>query len=325
VKNVDSTIDLPALYNSMLRIRRAEEAIANRYHEQEMRCPVHLCIGQEAIAAGVCANLVTSDVVFGNHRSHGHYMAKGGGLNTMMAEIYGKATGCCGGRGGSMHLIDNAAGFAGAVPIVGGTVPLAVGAGWSFKLKRQELVSVVFFGDGCFEEGVLHEAMNFAVLKKIPTIFVCENNGMSVCTPLTERQPVRPISGIAKAHGLNVYTGDGNDVVEVARLAGQAVEKARSGEGPQFLEFKTYRWLGLVGHELDDDLGYRPDETQQFREDHCPIKRAGKELSQNFGWSDKDFAIMEHNIKVEVEAALQFSFDSPYPEPQTSGDHTYAE
>ncbi|MBF0192944.1 MAG: thiamine pyrophosphate-dependent dehydrogenase E1 component subunit alpha [Magnetococcales bacterium] len=309
----------------MLRIRRAEEAIANRYHEQEMRCPVHLCIGEEAISAGVCANLTTPDVVFGNHRSHGHYMAKGGDLNAMMAEIYGKATGCCGGRGGSMHLIDNAAGFSGAVPIVGGTVPLAVGAGWSFKLKQEEHVSVVFFGDGCFEEGVLHESMNFAALKNIPTIFVCENNGMSVYTPLAERQPIRSISGVAKAHGLGVYTGDGNDVVEVAHLAGEAVAKARRGEGPQFLEFKTYRWLGHVGHEFDDDLGYRPNETPKFREDRCPLKRAAEELTQKFGWSQKDFATLEENVKAEVEASFQFSFASPDPKPQTSGDFTYAQ
>ncbi|MBF0357348.1 MAG: thiamine pyrophosphate-dependent dehydrogenase E1 component subunit alpha [Magnetococcales bacterium] len=308
----------------MLRIRRAEEAIAMRYHEQEMRCPVHLCIGEEGIAAGVCANLAVEDVVYGNHRSHGHYLAKGGSLNTMIAEIYGKADGCCGGRGGSMHLIDNSAGFAAAVPIVGGTVPLAVGAGWAFKLKQQKNVSVVFFGDGCFEEGVLHEAMNFAALKKIPVLFICENNGMSVYTSLDQRQPGRPMTGIAKAHGLEVYSGDGNDVQEVARLTSEAVAKSRRGDGPQFLEFRTYRWLGHVGHEVDDDLGYRPDESVEFREARCPLKKAGAELIEKFGWGDDDFAALEKTVNQEVKAAFKFSSASPDPKPESRGDYSYA-
>ena len=157
-----NTLSSVEYHRAMLRIRLVEQAIAERYAEQQMRCPMHLCIGQEAIAVGVCAALQPDDKVFSNHRAHGHYLAKGGSLKAMLAELYGRATGCCGGRGGSRHLIDLDAGFMGATPIVGGTVPLAVGSAWAARLQRQPRVTVVFFGDGCFEEGVVHESLNFA-------------------------------------------------------------------------------------------------------------------------------------------------------------------
>ncbi len=193
----------------MLRIRRVEEVLADRYAEQEMRCPMHLCIGQEAIAVGVCAVLNNRDKVFSNHRAHGHYLAKGGDLDAMVAELYGKSTGCAGGRGGSMHLIDLQVGFMGATPIVGGTVPLSVGSAWADQLLDNDQVTVVFFGDGCFEEGVMHESLNFAALHQLPVIFVCENNDFSVYTHRNERQPDRPIYKIAEAHGLSAAVMDG--------------------------------------------------------------------------------------------------------------------
>jgi TPP-dependent pyruvate/acetoin dehydrogenase alpha subunit len=321
----DTPSDLPALYHGMLRIRRLEEELAKRYSQQEMRCPMHLCIGEEAIAVGLCAQLTAQDLIFGNHRSHGHYLAKGGDMNTLVAEIYGKETGCCGGRGGSMHLIDPKAGFSGSVPIVGGTVPLAVGASWAFKLKKEQHVAAVFFGDGCFEEGVLHESMNFAALKKIPVLFICENNGLSVYTPIQERQPDRPISDIAKAHGLQIYTGNGNNVQEVAQLSQEAVKQARNGGGPQFLELSTTRWLGHVGPDPDDDLGYRPHETDQYRKSLCPLKLAQSQLQQSLGWKTGDFDQLEKTVQIEVDAAFQFTFDSPNPRPETRGDLSYAQ
>lgn len=325
METVGNPIDLPVLYRCMLRIRRVEEALAQRYSEQEMRCPMHLCIGEEAIAAGVCASLMAVDTVFGNHRSHGHYLAKGGDLNSLIAEIYGKSSGCCGGRGGSMHLIDTKAGFLGAVPIVGATVPLAVGAGWAAKIKKTDHVAVVFFGDGCFEEGVMHESMNFSVLKKLPVIFVCENNGMSCFTPIKERQPDRPIRGIAAAHGLGVFKADGNNVLVVAESSAQAVACARRGEGPQFLEFQTNRWMGHVGPDADDELGYRRDEPPLFRQSRCPIKRARTDLEQRLGWVERDFEKLEQSIHDEIEEAFRFAADSPPPDPRTRADHTYAE
>lgn len=325
METVDNPTDLPALYRCMLRIRIVEEVMAQRYSEQEMRCPMHLCIGEEAIAAGVCAALTTQDDVFGNHRSHGHYLAKGGDLKRLIAELYGKATGCCGGRGGSMHLIDQSVGFLGAVPIVGATIPLAVGTGWAAKLRKTTQVSVVFFGDACFEEGVLHEAMNFSVLKKIPVVFVCENNGMSCFTPIKERQPDRPIHGIAAAHGLGVWTGDGNNVLTVVAHAVEAVARARRGEGPQFMEFQTNRWRGHVGPDPDDELGYRPDETPELRESRCPLKHARADLEQRLGWVARDFDALDQSIRLEVDEAFQFALESPFPDPRTRADYTYAE
>ena len=325
METVATPTDLPALYRCMLRIRRVEEALAKRYSvEQEMRCPMHLCIGEEAIAAGVCAPLTAKDVVFGNHRSHGHYLAKGGDLNQLIAEFYGKSTGCCGGRGGSMHIIDQKAGFLGAVPIVGATIPLAVGTAWAAKIRKTADVSVVFFGDGCFEEGVMHEAMNFSVLKKLPVIFACENNEMSCFTSIKVRQPDRPIHGIAAAHGLRVFSGDGNDVLEVAENSAEAIARARRGEGPQFLEFHTNRWLGHVGPDLDDDLGYRPHETPEMRQSRCPIKRARVDLEQQLGWAEGDFEKLEQFIHAEIEGAFRFSADSPAPDPRTRADYVYA-
>ena len=230
----ETTVDVYQLYYRMLRIRRIEEAIAEHYRQQEMRCPTHLCIGQEAIAVGICAHLNVEDKVFSNHRGHGHYLAKGGDLRRLLAELYGFAEGCSGGRGGSMHLTDPAAGFIASTPIVGGTVPLACGYAWAEQIKKTGNVVVIFFGDGCFEEGVLHETMNFAVLKKLPLLFVCENNQYSVMTPLAERQPEREIYKIALAHGMQAVNGDGNRVDQVYTLAQSAVAKLRSGFGPQF-------------------------------------------------------------------------------------------
>ena len=259
-----TTEELVSLFRSMWRIRLIEETLAKRYAEQEMRCPMHLCIGQEAIASGVCAALNPDDVVFSNHRAHGHYLAKGGDLKAMVAELYGRSTGCCGGRGGSMHLIDQRAGFLGATPIVGGTVPVAVGAAWAARLKGEKKVGVAFFGDGCFEEGVIHESMNFAVLYKLPVLFVCENNNFSVYTPLRERQPARPIHVVAQAHGCGAWHSDGNDVEAVYALAREAVHRARAGEGPSLIEVKLTRYYG---HFEGDAQTYRDmDELKEMRE-----------------------------------------------------------
>ena len=177
------------LYYQMLRIRMVEEAIADLYAQQDMRCPIHLCIGQEAVAVGVCAALAADDYVLSGHRSHGHYLAKGGNLPAMLAEFYGKVTGCCQGKGGSMHLVDLAAGFLGAVPIVGSTMPIAVGTALASVMRGESRVTAVFFGEGATEEGVFHESLNFAALQKLPVVFVCENNLYSVYSPLAVRQP----------------------------------------------------------------------------------------------------------------------------------------
>lgn len=313
-----------ALLRSMLRIRRVEEALADRYAEQEMRCPMHLCIGQEAIAVGVCAALSENDVMFSNHRAHGHYLAKGGNLNAMIAELYGRSTGCCGGRGGSMHLIDLAVGFMGATPIVGGTVPLAVGSAWASSLKNEKRVSVVFFGDGCFEEGVVHESLNFAALHKLPIIFVCENNGFSVYTRLNERQPNRPIYRIAEAHGMTATIGDGNDIEEVLSIAKTAVDNARQGNGPQFIELSTYRWREHCGPDFDDGLNYRSTlEIENGLKDN-PIDKFATRLKERNLLSQSDIDGYEAEIQKEIIDAFEFALSSAKPSTKDSGERIYA-
>jgi len=313
-----------ALYRSMLRIRRVEEAVAKRYIEQEMRCPMHLCIGQEAIAVGICGALVNNDMMFSNHRAHGHYLAKGGNLNAMIAELYGRSTGCCGGRGGSMHLIDTDVGFMGATPIVGGTVPLAVGSAWAAALKGENRVCVVFFGDGCFEEGVVHESMNFASLHRLPVLFVCENNEFSVYTRLAERQPDRSIYRVAEAHGVTAYAGDGNDVEAVLAIALTAVDKARQGMGPQFIELKTYRWREHCGPNFDDDLEYRSAPEIENGLNDCPVAWMEKCLAQsnpNFSTENNRFEV---EISEEIARAFDFALASSKPSIKDAGERLYA-
>lgn len=312
------------LFRSMLRIRRVEETLANRYIEQEIRCPVHLCIGQEAIAVGVCAALAPSDPIFSNHRAHGHYLAKGGNLNAMVAELYGRATGCCGGRGGSMHLIDLDVGFMGATPIVGGTVPLAVGSAWASSLKQTGQVTAVFFGDGCFEEGVIHESMNFAALHKLPVVFICENNGFSVYTERDERQPDRPIHRVAEAHGITAFSGNGNDVEEVLSISEQAIGNARRGMGPQFLEFRTYRWREHCGPNFDDDLNYRSAHEIMAGTSDCPISGYAAKLKQEDETFCREIERYETEILVEIAAAFEFALSSEKPSIENARGKVYA-
>jgi len=312
------------IYYKLLRIRRIEEAIANKYSEWKMRCPVHLSIGQEAIPVGLSEHLSKDDHVYSNHRSHGHYFAKGGNLKRMIAELYGKETGCCGGRGGSMHLIDLDVGFMGSTPIVGGTVPLAVGDAWSAKLKGEERITVVYFGDGCFEEGVLHESMNFAALHKLPVVFVCENNGYSVYTQLNQRQPSRKIIDIPKAHGIQTHTADGNDVLDVINSSKNAIKLARNGNGPQFFEFRTYRWLEHCGPNDDDDLGYRPLGELQTWKDKCPVDKLEKHIEKIDSDCKKRFQALEDEIESEIKKAFEFAEKSKEPNIEHMGLHVYA-
>ncbi len=308
------------LYRMMLRIRLTEEEVAARYAQQEMRCPVHLCIGQEGIAAGVCAALERHDKVFSNHRAHGHFMAKGGDMGRMIAEFYGRSGGCCGGRGGSMHLVDVGAGFMGSTPIVGGTVPLATGMAWAQKLQCSDAISVAFFGDGCFEEGVVHESLNFAALHRLPLIFICENNEFSVYTHLRERQPRRAIHEVAAAHGWSAHHGDGNDALGVHTATVAAVERARGGGGPQFLEFSTYRWREHCGPDFDEHLGYRSETAIASGRAACPIERLRRGLSL----SDADQQAMEDCIRQEITGAFEFALASPAPTPEDARNSLYA-
>lgn len=314
-----------ALYERMLRIRLLEQRIVDLYPEQQMRCPVHLCIGQEAVSAGVCASLRRTDRVYSTHRSHGHYVGKGGNLKAMLAEIYGKATGCCRGKGGSMHLLDLSVGYMGSAPIVGATIPVAVGSAFASRAQRTDEVTATFFGEGATEEGVFHEAVNFAVLKELPVVFVCENNLYSVYSPMSVRQPEgREVYALAAGHGLPSFKADGNDVAEVYRLAGEAVERARAGQGPTFLEFTTYRWREHCGPNFDNDIGYRTEAEYQAWRKLCPLERAERELRAAGALDDRRRAVLESSIRAEIDEAVRFAKESPFPPAEQMEEHVYA-
>jgi len=309
----------------MMRIRMIEEAIADRYSEQEMRCPVHLCIGQEAIAVGVCANLDGRDYVLSAHRSHGHFLAKGGDLKAMLAELYGRATGCSGGKGGSMHLVDLACGFLGATPIVGSTIPIAVGVALTAQMRRESRVAVSFFGDAAVEEGVFHEALNFAALKKLPVVFVCENNLYSVYSDLSVRQPSnRELFELAAGHGVPSFKGDGNDVFAVYEIAHRAVNRARGGGGPTFLDLTTYRWREHCGPYYDHEFGHRTETELEAWKARCPVSRLQDDLRRRAIISDADIREMLDTIRSEIEEAFLFARQSPYPPAESLGKDIFA-
>jgi pyruvate dehydrogenase E1 component alpha subunit len=291
-----------------------------------MRCPVHLSIGQEAVAVGVCTHLSKKDWVMSAHRSHAHYLAKGGDLKAMFAELYGKATGCTGGRGGSMHLVDLRAGFLGAVPIVGSTIPIAVGAAWGARMQGRERVVVAFFGEAATEEGAFHEALNFAQLKRLPVVFVCENNFYSVYSPLSVRQPAgREIFELAKGHGVESRQGDGNDLLAVLGLARWAIDQARRGQGPIFLEFKTYRWREHCGPNYDNDLGYRSEAEFFYWKKKCPVEHFERVLKERHIFGETEIQAIQEAIAAEIDDAVEFGKRSPFPDASDLGTFTYAE
>jgi pyruvate dehydrogenase E1 component alpha subunit len=306
----------------MLRIRLVEEAIADHYAEGEMRCPVHLSIGQEAIAVGVCEALTTADKVYSTHRSHAHYLAKGGDLKRMLAEICGKEAGCVGGRGGSMHLMDVSKGMMASIPIVASSIPVAVGSALADKRMRTGKVTVAFIGDASIEEGVFHESANFAVLHSLPVIFVCENNLYSVYTHLDQRQPDRPLTNIAAAHGMTAAHGDGNDVLACFKLAGEAVARAREGGGPTFVLLDSYRWREHCGPSFDNHIGYRTESEFQEWEKRCPIRRLRAQLEDALP-AESEQAIRAE-IVAEIEGARAFARSTPLPDASTAGLHVYA-
>jgi TPP-dependent pyruvate/acetoin dehydrogenase alpha subunit len=303
------------LYYDMLRVRLIEEAIGEHYREQEMRCPVHLGIGQEAIAVGVCANLNRQDYVMSNHRSHLHYLAKGGDIKAMLAEIYGKSTGCSRGKGGSQHLIDIEAGFLGATPIVGSIIPVAVGVAFGVSMKNEERVVVVFFGDAAVEEGAFSESLNFASLKKLKIIFVCENNLYSVYTHIRERQPInRSNVDIAIAHGVCGFEADGNDVMEVYESMSRTIEDVRRGLGPAYVEYKTYRWREHCGPNFDNDLGYRTEAEYLAWRKRCPIESFENQLKEEEVLAEVEINHIKAEIESEIEEAFAFAKNSEFPD-----------
>ena len=301
------------LFKSIYRIRKTEEEIANNYKDQEMRCPVHLSIGQESVATGVCSALDKKDKIISTHRAHAHYLAKGGNLNAMIAEIYGKKTGCVNGLGGSMYLQDKNAGVVAAVPIVGSNIAIGTGVAYKsiFDNKKKKYLTVIFFGEGATEEGIFNESINFAAIHNLPILFVCENNLYSVYTSLKDRHSKkRNIKKIVQNYGIESHSIDGNDVTKVYSITEKLVKKIKKKEKPIFVEFKTYRWLEHCGPNWDDHLHYRPKGEVAKWLKKCPLKLIEQKLSKKFRINtDK----IKESIDQEVFKAFNFAKKSPLP------------
>lgn len=303
---------LKKLYYDMLRIRLVEEKLADWYNCGLIKAPVHLSIGQEAVAVGVMAALRPEDKIVSTHRCHGHYLAKGGNLKKMMAEILGKATGCCSGKGGTMHLLDNGAGHVISAPLVGASVPFAVGIAMASKMKNENKIAVAFFGDGAVEEGIFWESVNFASVKKLPVLFVCENNFYATHSSILARQPFSEITSRVKAHNIFCHRlEDANDVLEVRKISQTLVRFTRDNQ-PCFLEACTYRLREHWGPGEDWHLGYRTREEGDYWIARSPFTHLQKVFDEE-GIPQSEIEKMDEMIKKEIDEAVEFAFESPPP------------
>ncbi len=297
-------------YRSLYRIRRVEEEVARVYPTDKIMSPVHLSIGQEAISVAVCEALKPGDVAFGSYRSHALYLAKGGDLKRMIAELYGKATGCAKGKAGSMHLIDVSAGVMGSSAVVGTQIPQAVGYAWALKHRKEKSVVACFFGDGAAEEGVFHESLNFAALKNLPILFVCENNYYAIHSRQKSRQKKSDICGLAASHGIPTERFEDMDVDAIRAKASSAVEAMRIGKGgPVFLECYCYRWMEHVGPNQDFQFGYRTRAEAEPWFENDQVKKVGAALSQATRKK------IESEVEAEIKEAFEFAEKAQFPEP----------
>lgn len=314
-----------AILREMIRIRMVETEIARRYQEQEMRCPTHLSIGQEAVPAAFSQCVRTADFAVSTHRGHAHYLGKGGALRPLIAELYGKEAGCSKGRGGSMHLIDLGVNFYGTSAIVGNSIPVGVGLALSAQLRGSDQVSCVFLGDGAVEEGVFYESVNFAAVRSLPVLFVCENNAYSVYSPLSVRQPPgRSITDMVRGIGVDAACADGNDAIACYRAISEAFATVRTEGRPVFVEFMTYRWREHCGPNVDDDLGYRPAEEVAGWLARDPIRIVTETLTARDPGTSDEVAAWEHQIADEVASAFEFAIKAPFPRSETACEGVYA-
>lgn len=313
------------IYYQLLRIRMIEEKISLKYSEKKIRCPVHLSIGQESSAVGIASNLFFSDRVVTAHRSHAHYLSKGGDLKAMIAELYGKQTGCASGKGGSMHLIDERVGLKAAVPIVGSTIPIGVGIAWSLKLNKSNNICVIFFGDGATEEGVFLESLDFASLKNLPCLFVCENNHYSVFSHIDKRQSKRRnLLKLSEALGIQSTKINSNNVFEISNKTNLIIKKIRKMSSPHFILVDTFRSLEHCGPNNDDNLNYRDKNYINYWKKKCPIK-----IAENFLLNNKILNIKEiENFKIkiikEIDDAFNFAEKSKFPKKNQLMKNIYA-
>jgi TPP-dependent pyruvate/acetoin dehydrogenase alpha subunit len=310
--------ELREFFQEMLLIRRFEEKVEERFRAGELPGFLHVAIGQEAVAVGVCRALDEGDVIASTHRAHGHTLAKGTHPNELMAELYGKVEGCSHGYGGSMHLYDVERGNLGANAVVGGGLPGITGAALSFKLRREPRVAVAFFGDGATNIGTFHESLNLAQLWGVPAVFVCENNHWAESTPASQHMPIQDMSKRAVAFGMTAIKVDGQDVEAVYGAAHEALDHAREGKGPVFLDVETYR---LTGHYIGDPQVYRPkEELKQLRETQDPIKK----LRERLGLPDEEVDEIDREVTELVEASVEFAKNGTDPKPEDALKNVYA-
>jgi len=309
------------MLRKMLEIRFFEEKVFELYAQNLVPGTIHLYAGEEAVAVGVCSNLRKDDYITSTHRGHGHCIAKGADLKRTMAEILGKKTGYCKGKGGSMHIADFSIGMLGATAVVGAGIPIAVGAGLSIKLRRTDQVVACFFGEGASNQGTFHEGINMASIWKLPVIFVCENNLYAMGTRQSIVMNIENIADRAVAYGIPGGVVDGNDVFAVYEAAEKAVERARKGEGPTLIECKTYRHKG---HSRVDPARYRPKEEVEEWLAKDPIKRFKEKLMHARILNEAEIQHIEREVSVEIEEAVKFAIESPFPEPEEAVEDVYA-
>lgn len=310
------------LYTQMLTIRRFEERVVQEFREGQIQGFVHSYIGEEAIAVGVCAHLNREDRIVSHHRGHGHCIAKGADMKRMMAEIYGKKTGYCKGKGGSMHIADFSIGMLGADGIVGAGLPIATGAAIAAQLEKKGDVAAVFFGDGACNEGEFHESLNMASIWKLPLLFVCENNFYGVNTHQEYAMGAKEITRMPAAYHIPSQVVDGNDVAAVYEAARKAISEIRQGKGPYFLECKTYRWHK---HFLSDYLmDLRPPEELESWKKKCPIKACETKLLQNGILTESGLEMIDGKVLSQVEEAIKYALESPYPQPWDALEDVYS-
>jgi acetoin:2,6-dichlorophenolindophenol oxidoreductase subunit alpha len=312
--------DWQEMLRALWRIRIFEGQVQRLAAAGEVPGFPHLSTGQEAVAVGVCAHLTRKDALFTGHRGHGHTLAKGCDVQATFAEVIGRDSGLCRGRGGSMHLVDAPRGMLGATGVVAGNLPLAAGAAWAAQVRGDRTISGVFFGDGATGAGVFHETVNLAVLWKLPILFVCENNGYAEFTSREEHSNVGHVSAFAAPYGMPAKTIDGNDLRVVHAAAGEAIAGVRSGSGPYLLECMTYR---LAGHYVGDAQQYRSKEELAAMQDKCPIQRLNRYLEEQ-GIAESDLARIEDEARREVLAAVEGARAAARPDPSTVLEYVYS-
>ncbi len=314
------------MYRAMQRIRHFEAKIRDLATANEIPGFVHVSIGEEASAAGVCAALRQTDFITSTHRGHGHLIAKGGRLDRMMAEIYGKRGGYCKGKGGSMHIVDFSLGILGANGIVGAGLPIATGSALAAQVLGRGDVTACFFGDGASNEGTFHESLNIAAVWKLPVVFVCENNGFGEFTPMHTVTSVRDIAVRAKAYDMPGFTIDGNDVLEVFKYASEAVARAREGQGPTLIECKTYRWEGhVVGEQaILGEYAYRTKDEVDSWKLKCPLIRFEKWCAESGKIDGAELKKIVAETEKELEEAIAFARSSELPAPEEVTDDVFA-